>query len=86
MKLANKDGKCCNWRDKGAKGLYFLGAVLFGALGFAAMIHGIILQLNLGFTYGFVGYLIGLLFIGAAKCCKMRMHESCCPDWHMMKD
>lgn len=86
MKIAKKEAElCCGWRTKGARGLFFLGAALFGALGFAAMVQGILLQLRLGFAYGFYAYLLGLLFLGAAKFCKWRAYAGCCPEWHMAK-
>ncbi len=70
----------------GRNGLFFLGAVLFGALGLAAMVQGLLLQVSLGFAYGFFAYLLGLLFLGAAKCFKWKAYEQCCPPWHMMKN
>ncbi|MBU2637450.1 MAG: hypothetical protein KJ955_00585 [Nanoarchaeota archaeon] len=69
----------------GRKTLLFLGAVFFGALGFAAMIQGILLQVSLGFAYGFFAYLLALISLGAAKCLKWKAYENCCPSWHMMK-
>jgi len=59
-KLEKKEEKCCSLKGSGAKGLYFLGAVFFGALGFASMLQGILLQISLGFSYGFFAYVLGL--------------------------
>lgn len=79
-KKAIEEPKCL----AGKKGLFFLGAVLFGALGFAAMIQGILLQVSMGFLYGFFAYLLGLIFLGIAKCLKWKAYESCF-SWRMMK-
>ncbi len=84
-KLEKKDMKCCSWKGSGVKGLYFLGAVIFGALGFASMLQGILMQVALGFKFGFCAYLLGLIFLGAAKCLKWKMYENCgCMPMHPM--
>lgn len=68
---------------KGMKGLYFIGAVVFAALGLASLIQGLLLQWNFGFTYGFFAYLLAFLFFGAGKCLKWKVMGACCPE-HMM--
>lgn len=75
--VVNKETKCCSWKGSGVKGLYLIGAVLFGALGFASMLQGIMMQVALGFKFGFVAYLLGLLFLSAAKCLRCHMHDCC---------
>jgi len=62
---------------RGIQGLCFLGFVFFAALAFASLVQGVLLQIYQGFRYGFFAYLIGLLFLGAAKYCKYRLHEVC---------
>ncbi|MFH1065894.1 MAG: hypothetical protein V1734_05310 [Nanoarchaeota archaeon] len=86
-KMVKEDVKCCSRKGSGVKGLYLLGAVLFGALGFACMLQGILMQVALGFSYGFIAYLLGLLFLSAAKCFKWKLHEhcGCMPMHHMMR-
>ncbi len=58
---------CCSWKEVA----YFVGAVLFAALGTAFLVEGLLVQWNLGFRAGFISYLLAFLFIGIAKCCKM---------------
>ncbi|MDD4878270.1 MAG: hypothetical protein PHO02_04520 [Candidatus Nanoarchaeia archaeon] len=81
-KIEAKKEECCSFRERGARGLYFLGAVFFGALGFASILQGILLQVSLGFTYGLFAYILGLLFIGIAKYMKWKVYGICMPMMH----
>lgn len=81
-KKEQKKEECCSWQGKGAKGLYFLGAVFFGALGFAAMLQGILLQVSMGFSYGLFAYILGLLFLGVAKSLKWKIYGCHMPMMH----
>lgn len=55
-------------------GLMFLSLVILGALSFAAIIQGILMQLSFGFKYGFVAYFFGFLFWGATKYMKWKLY------------
>lgn len=81
-KIEQKKEECCSLKEKGARGLFFLGTVFFGALGFAAMLQGILLQVSLGFTYGLFAYILGLLFLGIAKYMKWKSFGCCMPMHH----
>jgi hypothetical protein len=56
-------------------GLMFLSLVVLGALGFAALIQGILMQWSFGFKYGFVAYFFGFLFMGATKYMKWKLYS-----------
>lgn len=81
-KIEQKKEECCSVKERGAKGLYFLGAVFFGALGFAAMLQGILLQVSMGFSYGLFAYILGLLFLGIAKSLKWKVYGCHMPMHH----
>lgn len=80
-KIVEKE-ECCSFASKGLRGLYFIGAVFFGALGFAAMIQGILLQIAMGFSYGLFAYILGLLFLGVAKMLKWKVYGCAMPMHH----
>lgn len=81
-KTEQKEGECCSMKEKGARGLLFLGAVFFGAMGFASILEGIVRQVQLGFVYGLFAYILGLLFLGIAKHMKWKAFGCCMPMHH----
>ncbi|MDI6737471.1 MAG: hypothetical protein QME12_03050 [Nanoarchaeota archaeon] len=81
-KKEEKKAECCSMKEKGARGLFFLGAVFFGALGFASILEGIMRQVQLGFIYGLFAYILGLLFLGIAKSLKWKAFGHCMPMHH----
>ncbi|MEA3379017.1 MAG: hypothetical protein U9Q69_05280 [Nanoarchaeota archaeon] len=70
-KTKAKIKSCFNYKQ----GLLFLALAFLGALGFAAFIQGILMQISFGFKYGFFSYLLGFIFIGSAKYLKYKLYR-----------
>lgn len=74
-KSVKKVSKKKNCKFNYRHGLMFLALAFLGALGFAAMIQGILMQLTFGFKYGFFSYLLGFIFLGAGKYIKYKLYN-----------
>ncbi|RME55327.1 hypothetical protein D6777_00895 [Candidatus Woesearchaeota archaeon] len=57
----------------GHQALMFLVAVFLGALGFASLVQGLLMQWSFGFKYGFFSYLLSFIFLGSAKLVKLKL-------------
>lgn len=62
-------------KGRHAGSLWIVLAIFFGALGFASLIQGILMQIDLGFKYGFYSYLLAFIFICIAKVCKYKAYS-----------